>query len=197
MLIGAVWCSRALPLRAPQLSDQATPVAPGSPAAGGSPGAPGVIGRLAGIGLMTGSAASNQLGAATTALAFPVLGPGRRGRGAPVDGHRPAADRRPAQVRLVHPRAVAARAGARTDLRHDEPVALHRDRPDRARPGGDARVPRPAVGGPARESPCPRPRLWPARRGCRRRARPAGAVTDYFGIALALLAPPAGPATSS
>src|SRR5271154_1910166 len=32
-------------------------------------------GRLTGIALMTGSAASNQLGAATAALAFPVLGP--------------------------------------------------------------------------------------------------------------------------
>jgi inner membrane transporter RhtA len=32
-------------------------------------------GRLAGVALMTGSAASNQLGAATAALAFPVLGP--------------------------------------------------------------------------------------------------------------------------
>jgi inner membrane transporter RhtA len=32
-------------------------------------------GRLAGIALMTGSAASNQVGAATAALAFPVLGP--------------------------------------------------------------------------------------------------------------------------
>jgi inner membrane transporter RhtA len=31
--------------------------------------------RLTGIALMTGSAASNQLGAATAALAFPVLGP--------------------------------------------------------------------------------------------------------------------------
>jgi inner membrane transporter RhtA len=31
--------------------------------------------RLAGIGLMTGSAAANQVGAATAALAFPVLGP--------------------------------------------------------------------------------------------------------------------------
>ena len=31
--------------------------------------------RLAGIALMTGSAAANQLGAATAALAFPVLGP--------------------------------------------------------------------------------------------------------------------------
>jgi inner membrane transporter RhtA len=35
----------------------------------------GEHGRLAGIALMTGSAASNQLGAATAALAFPVLGP--------------------------------------------------------------------------------------------------------------------------
>ena len=31
--------------------------------------------QLAGLALMTGSAASNQLGAATAALAFPVLGP--------------------------------------------------------------------------------------------------------------------------
>ena len=31
--------------------------------------------RLTGIALMTGSAASNQLGAATAALAFPALGP--------------------------------------------------------------------------------------------------------------------------
>ena len=31
--------------------------------------------RLTGIALMTGSAASNQVGAATAALAFPVLGP--------------------------------------------------------------------------------------------------------------------------
>ena len=38
-------------------------------------GRPGQPGRLAGIALMTGSAASNQLGAATAALAFPVLGP--------------------------------------------------------------------------------------------------------------------------
>lgn len=37
---------------------------------------PGMQGnRLTGIELMTGSAASNQLGAATAALAFPVLGP--------------------------------------------------------------------------------------------------------------------------
>src|SRR6185437_9319506 len=32
-------------------------------------------GRLAGVGLMTGSAVSNQLGAALAALAFPVIGP--------------------------------------------------------------------------------------------------------------------------
>ena len=31
--------------------------------------------RLTGIALMTGSAASSQLGAATAALAFPALGP--------------------------------------------------------------------------------------------------------------------------
>jgi hypothetical protein len=43
-------------------------VACGSASAGSSD-------RLAGIALMTGSAASNQLGAATAALAFPALGP--------------------------------------------------------------------------------------------------------------------------
>lgn len=58
-----------LPLHAPQLSDEAAPATPAAPRV------PGGAGRLAGIGLMTGSAASNQLGAATAALAFPVLGP--------------------------------------------------------------------------------------------------------------------------
>jgi inner membrane transporter RhtA len=38
-------------------------------------GAAGQRDRLTGIALMTGSAASNQVGAATAALAFPVLGP--------------------------------------------------------------------------------------------------------------------------
>ena len=36
---------------------------------------PGAVDRLAGIGLMTGSAAASQLGAATAALAFSALGP--------------------------------------------------------------------------------------------------------------------------
>jgi inner membrane transporter RhtA len=58
-----------LPLHAPQLSDEAARATPAAPRV------PGAAGRLAGIGLMTGSAASNQLGAATAALAFPVLGP--------------------------------------------------------------------------------------------------------------------------
>src|ERR1700758_3914118 len=34
-----------------------------------------ITARLTGIALMTGSAASNQVGAATAALAFPALGP--------------------------------------------------------------------------------------------------------------------------
>ena len=63
-----------VPPRASQFSDQAVP-APAAPSRAGSPGTPGVAGRFAGIGLMTGSAASSQLGAATAALAFPVLGP--------------------------------------------------------------------------------------------------------------------------
>jgi inner membrane transporter RhtA len=41
----------------------------------GGPPAVAPPGRLTGIALMTGSAASTQLGAATAALAFPVLGP--------------------------------------------------------------------------------------------------------------------------
>src|SRR5215468_3018637 len=41
----------------------------------GGAAAAGQPDRLTGIALMTGSAAANQLGAATAALAFPVLGP--------------------------------------------------------------------------------------------------------------------------
>jgi inner membrane transporter RhtA len=44
------------------------------PAAAG-PAAAGAPGRLTGVALMTGSAAATQIGAATAALAFPVLGP--------------------------------------------------------------------------------------------------------------------------
>src|SRR5262252_8262446 len=52
------------------LSTRARPLsAPAGDAAAGQSG------RLTGIALMTGSAASNQLGAATAALAFPALGP--------------------------------------------------------------------------------------------------------------------------
>jgi inner membrane transporter RhtA len=49
--------------------DQSLAAGTGSRATAGRPG------RLSGIALMTGSAVSNQLGAATAALAFPVLGP--------------------------------------------------------------------------------------------------------------------------
>ena len=45
------------------------------PAPAGDTAIAGRSGRLTGIALMTGSAASNQFGAATAALAFPVLGP--------------------------------------------------------------------------------------------------------------------------
>ncbi len=45
------------------------------PASPGGRAAAGPSARLGGIALMTGSAASNQIGAATAALAFPVLGP--------------------------------------------------------------------------------------------------------------------------
>ena len=43
--------------------------------AGGPASTPGPQARVTGIALMTGSAAANQLGAATAALALPVLGP--------------------------------------------------------------------------------------------------------------------------
>jgi threonine/homoserine efflux transporter RhtA len=49
--------------------EQHLPTATGGTATAGQPG------QLTGIALMTGSAASNQLGAAIAALAFPVLGP--------------------------------------------------------------------------------------------------------------------------
>jgi len=49
--------------------EQRFPASPGDAAPAGPPGLP------AGIALMTGSAASNQFGAATAALAFPVIGP--------------------------------------------------------------------------------------------------------------------------
>jgi inner membrane transporter RhtA len=49
--------------------------APTPGAAPAGPAGPGRRGWLAGLGLMTGSAASSQFGAATAALAFPALGP--------------------------------------------------------------------------------------------------------------------------
>jgi inner membrane transporter RhtA len=51
------------------MHEQDRPVAAGPVATSGRPG------QLTAIALMTGGAASNQLGAATAALAFPVLGP--------------------------------------------------------------------------------------------------------------------------
>src|SRR5215472_1166057 len=62
----AYWSDRRM-LLAMTLSTHARPRI--APAAGAQSG------RLTGVVLMTGSAASNQLGAATAALAFPVLGP--------------------------------------------------------------------------------------------------------------------------
>ncbi len=51
------------------MHERQLPTSPGGAAAAGRPG------WLTGVALMTGSAASTQLGAATAALAFPVLGP--------------------------------------------------------------------------------------------------------------------------
>src|SRR5215468_9950321 len=60
----------ARPLAAP-----GSGTAPGTGTAPGGSATAGQSDRLTGIALMVGSAASNQLGAATAALAFPALGP--------------------------------------------------------------------------------------------------------------------------
>src|SRR5215831_18850771 len=72
---------------------------------------------------------------------------GRGGRGTPVGGRGPAADRRAAAFCLVHAPAVASRACAGADLRHHELVAVPGDRQNWAGPGGDLGVSWPAVGG--------------------------------------------------
>ena len=150
---------------------------------------PGQSDRLTGIALMTGSAVSNQLGAATAALAFPVLGPAgvvavRQWVACAVllGSVRP-------RFRSFTRRAVAPGAGPGADLRHHEPHPVQGDRPDRARPGRDPGVPRPAVGGAAglapacstsgaRWSPAPPSWCWPGR----------SRAPTTLGIALALLA---------
>ena len=102
----------------------------------------------------------------------------RRGRrGTPVGGRRPPAGRGAAEVRLIHPPAVAPGPGAGFDLRHHEPVALRGHRHDRARPGGDAGVPRPAVGGPAGLAPRRRHRVRPDHRD--RGRRPGEAAAEH------------------
>ena len=64
---------RPLPVAAASASTAGQASSAGQASLTGPSAAPG--GRLAGIALMTGSAASSQLGAATAVLAFPVLGP--------------------------------------------------------------------------------------------------------------------------
>ena len=79
--------------------------------------------------MMLGAALSNQFGAATGALAFGVIGPGLRGRRAPVDRRPGAAGRRASPVAVLHLGAAASRAAAGGGLRHHRPVAVQRDRP--------------------------------------------------------------------
>src|SRR3984957_16224809 len=71
-------CLRAQPA-VMTLSSRVSPPAGAGQAGGPVPSGrrlpPGRVDRLAGIGLMTGSAAASQLGAATAALAFSALGP--------------------------------------------------------------------------------------------------------------------------
>src|ERR687897_1384353 len=109
---------------------------------------------------------------------------GRRGAGLPGDragrgGGRPAvggrgraAGHRPPPGALVHLAAVVAGAVAGPGLRHHEPVAVHRDRPHRPRPGGDAGVPRAPLGRAGRLAPEGGPRLRAAGRGGRGRPGP-------------------------
>jgi threonine/homoserine efflux transporter RhtA len=99
---------------APELQGVAAQGRPGmadaqAPVAGG-----GLVDQVVGIGqhrscrcrrwrpgraLMLGSALSNQVGAATGALAFPVIGPGRGGGRPPVGGRGAAVGRRPPRIR--------------------------------------------------------------------------------------------------
>src|SRR5260221_9865617 len=71
-LIPIVFCACAGVAQAPAMTlPMCEPHLRASPGAAGA----GPPGRLTGIALMTGSAASNHVGAATAALAFPALGP--------------------------------------------------------------------------------------------------------------------------
>ena len=101
--------------------------------------------------------------------------PGGRGRDPPVDRRDRAAGRRAAPVALVHRGAVAPGAAARGGLRHHEPVPVHRDRPARPRPGGDAGVPRPARRRPGHVAPPGGPRVRAGGRRGRGRADPPAA----------------------
>ena len=123
--------------------------------------------------------------------------PGGRGRGPPVDRRDRAAGRRAAPVALVHRGAVAPGAAARGGLRHHEPVPVHRDRPARPRPGGDAGVPRPARRRPGHVAPPGGPRVRAGGRRGRGRAHPPAAGHRLSSAsAWAYWPPPAGPATS-
>jgi len=97
---------------------------------------------------------------------------GRGGGRAPVGGRGRAAGRRPPPRTAVHLAAVVAGAVAGPGLRHHEPVAVHLDRPDRPRSGGDAGVPGTADRGSGRLAPCAGPRLRHLRRRGGRRPGP-------------------------
>ena len=66
-------------------------------------------------------------------------------------------------------------AAPRGGLRHHEPVPVHRDRPARPRPGGDAGVPRPARRRPGHLAPPGGPRVRAGGRRGRGRADPPAA----------------------
>ena len=120
-----------------------------------------------------------------------------RGGGRPaVGGRGRAAGHRPAPGALLHLAAVVAGAVAGPGLRHHEPVAVHRDRPHRPRPGGDAGVPRAPLGRAGRLAPEGGPRLRAAGRGGRGRPGPPSRPPTTWASPSGCWRPSAGPATS-
>ena len=118
---------------------------------------------LAGIALMTGSAASAS--SARRRPRWPSRCSGRSGWSPCASGWPASCCSSPSGPGSARsPAAVAAGAGPRAGLRDHEPVPVHGDPPDRAWPGGDPGVPRPAGGGAARVPAGDRPGVRAGRR---------------------------------
>ncbi len=140
-----------------------------------------------GVALMFGGATANQLGAATAALAFPVLGPAgvvavRQWVAALL-----LAVGRP-RLRSSTARRAAPGPRARGGVRDDEPLALLRDRPDRPRLAVTLEFLGPlavALAGSRRRTDLACAIAAAAAVGILTRPRPS---TDYLGVALAPVA---------